>query len=181
MTENKKPVSILGRVLAWGLLLALLTMVGIQLRSSLQGILTRGELAPAFTLTTFDGQTIDSQDLLGKVVVLNIWASWCAPCIEEAAHLEQAWQQYQERGDVVFLGLAYVDTERESLAFIDEHNITYLNGPDLGTTIYTAFRARGVPETFVINKYGEIASVKIGPYLSVEEITTVVDRLLELD
>lgn len=181
MSEDKRSTSILGRLLAWGLLLALLALVAIQLRSSLQGILTRGEQAPAFSFATFDGQRVDSQDLLGKVVVLNIWASWCAPCVEEAAHLEQAWQHYQARGDVVFLGLAYVDTEKESLAFIEQHNITYLNGPDLGTTIYTMFRARGVPETFVINKYGEIASVKIGPYLSLEEITSVVDRLLELD
>ncbi|UYN91762.1 MAG: TlpA family protein disulfide reductase [Anaerolineales bacterium] len=181
MTEEKKPTSFVGRLLAWGLLITLLALVGAQLQSSLQGVLTRGEQAPDFTLTTFDGQTITSADIEGKVVVLNIWASWCLPCKDEAAHLEQAWQHYEDRGDVIFLGVAYVDTEKESLAFIEEHNVTYPNGPDLGTTIYTSFRARGVPETFVINKLGEIASVKIGPYQSVEEIITVVDRLLELD
>lgn len=181
MTEEKKPTSILGRILAWGFLITLLALVGAQLRSSLQGVLTRGEQAPEFTLTTFDGQTLTSADLEGKVVVLNIWASWCLPCVEEAAHLEQAWQYYQDRGDVLFLGVAYVDTEKESLAFIAEHGVTYPNGPDLGTLIYTSFRARGVPETFVINKLGEIASVKIGPYQSVQEIITVVDRLLELE
>lgn len=181
MTEDKKPTSILGRILAWGLLITLLALVGVQLRSSLQGVLTRGEQAPDFTLTTFDGQTITSADLEGKVVLLNIWASWCLPCEEEAAHLEQAWQYYQSREDVLFLGVAYVDTEKESLAFIEKHGVTYPNGPDLGTLIYTSFRARGVPETFVINKLGEIASVKIGPFQSAQEIITLVDRLLELD
>jgi cytochrome c biogenesis protein CcmG/thiol:disulfide interchange protein DsbE len=115
------------------------------------------------------------------VVVLNIWASWCKPCEQEAAHLQQAWELYEDRGDVLFLGLAYVDTERESLAYLERFDITYPNGPDLGTNIYTAFRARGVPETFVINKLGEVAAIKIGPFVDLAEITTMVDRLLEAD
>jgi cytochrome c biogenesis protein CcmG/thiol:disulfide interchange protein DsbE len=181
MTEEKKRTSILGRVLAWVFLLALLALVAIQLRASMQGVLTRGEAAPAFTLTTFDGQTIGSQQMADKVVVLNIWASWCKPCEQEAAHLQQAWELYEDRGDVLFLGLAYVDTERESLAYLERFDITYPNGPDLGTNIYTAFRARGVPETFVINKLGEVAAIKIGPFVDLAEITTMVDRLLEAD
>jgi len=179
MAEEHKPTSIWGRILAWALLAGLLALVAVQLRASLQGVLTRGEEAPAFSLTTFEGQTIASENLAGKVVVLNIWASWCKPCEQEAAHLQQAWELYEDRGDVVFLGVAYVDTERESLAYLERFNITYPNGPDLGTNIYRTFRARGVPETFVINKLGEVASVKIGPYLTLDEITTVIDRLLE--
>lgn len=179
MTEEQQPTSIGGRLLAWALLIGLLALVAVQLRASLQGVLTRGEQAPAFVLTTFEGETISSEELAGNVVVLNFWASWCLPCEQEAEHLQQAWELYEDRGDVVFLGVAYVDTERESLAYLERFNITYPNGPDLGTNIYRSFRARGVPETFVINKLGEVASVKIGPYLTLEEITTVIDRLLE--
>ena len=65
-----------------------------------------GAPAPDFVLTTFDDQEINSEDLQGKVVVLNFWASWCKPCEQEAADLETAWQYYKPRGDVVFLGLA---------------------------------------------------------------------------
>lgn len=179
MAEVKKSTSIWGRALAWLLLLALLSLVAVQLRNSQKGVLTRGESAPEFTLTTFDGQTIGPEQMQGKVVLVNIWASWCKPCEQEAAHLQQAWELYENREDVLFLGLAYVDTEKESLAYLERFNITYPNGPDLGTNIFVAFRAQGVPETFVINKLGEVASVKIGPFTSLEEITALVDRMLE--
>lgn len=170
--------SILGRVLAWLLLFGLLALVAVQLQNSMRGILTRGEAAPSFSLTTFDGQTIGPADMHGKVVLINIWASWCLPCEQEAAHLQNAWELYAERGDVLFLGIDYVDTEKEALAYLDEHNVTYPNGPDLGTNIFRSLRAQGVPETFVINKLGEVAAVKIGPFTSLEEITELIERLL---
>jgi cytochrome c biogenesis protein CcmG/thiol:disulfide interchange protein DsbE len=72
-----------------------------------------------------------------------------------------------------------VDTTNEALAYLERWGVTYPNGPDLGTSIYFAFRSRGVPETFVINKLGEIAFVKIGPFEELAEITTIIDRLLE--
>ncbi len=174
-----KKTSLWGNVLAWLFLVGLLVLVGMQLVTAQKGVLTRGEKAPDFTLTTFGGNQIGASDLAGKVVLVNIWASWCKPCELEAEALQTAWETYAERGDVVFLGVDYVDTEKEALAYLDRFAITYPNGPDLGTIIYHAFRARGVPETFVINKLGEIAFLKIGPFESIDEITTAIDRLLE--
>ncbi len=171
--------SIWGRVLAWGFLLGLLSLVAVQLLDSQRGVLTRGEPAPEFEMTTFDGQTIGAEEMAGKVVLVNFWASWCKPCEQEAEALQVAWQSYESRGDVLFLGVDYVDTNAEALAYLDRWDVTYPNGPDIESKIYRAFRTRGVPETFVINKLGEVAFIKIGPFLSLEEITTVVDRLLE--
>ena len=176
---KEEQTSILGRVLAWIFLLAVLALVAVQLDRSQRGVLTRGEAAPDFTLTTFDGQVFGSSEMEGKVVLVNIWASWCKPCEQEAEALQAAWLQYEGRGDVLFLGVDYVDTEKEALAYLDRWDISYPNGPDLGTQIYTAFRARGVPETFIINKMGEVAYVKIGPFQGIDEITSVIDRLLE--
>ena len=68
-----------------------------------------------------------------------------------------------------------MDTEREALAYLERFDITYPNGPDLGTRIAQAFRIRGVPETFVVNPDGRLTHVKIGPFESLEEILAAVD------
>mgnify|MGYP002476543557 CR=1 FL=1 len=68
-----------------------------------------------FTVQTIDGEEFSMADLKGKVVVLNFWASWCIPCEEEAEILEAAWRYYQPRGDVLFLGVAWTDTDKKSL------------------------------------------------------------------
>jgi cytochrome c biogenesis protein CcmG/thiol:disulfide interchange protein DsbE len=108
------------------------------------------------------------------VLLVNFWASWCKPCEQEASELEQAWQRYQGE-DVVFIGVDYVDTEREALAYLDRFGVTYPNGPDLRTRISQAFRIRGVPESYVIAPDGTIVSVKIGPYESLQEIVDSIE------
>jgi cytochrome c biogenesis protein CcmG/thiol:disulfide interchange protein DsbE len=167
-----------GRILAWVGLLALLSLVGLGLIRSQKGPVGPGEPAPEFVLTTYDGREIDSKDLAGKVVVLNFWASWCKPCEQEAADLETAWRYYQPRGDVLFLGTAYTDTPTESQKYLTKFDITYPNGDDLGTRISQAFRIRGVPETYVIGPDGIVEHTQIGPFMSLQQITAVIDPLL---
>jgi cytochrome c biogenesis protein CcmG/thiol:disulfide interchange protein DsbE len=169
----------IGAVLAWVAIFALLIVLFLGLRRSQEGPVGPGEGVPDFTLTTFEGEEISMQDLEGKVVVVNFWASWCKPCEQEAADLENAWQFYQPRGDVVFLGVDYVDTESEAMEYLDKFAISYPNGPDLGTRISQAFRIRGVPETFIIAKDGTLASFQKGPYTSLAQIKASIDPLLE--
>jgi hypothetical protein len=64
------------------------------------------------------------------------------------------------------------------LAYIKKFNITYLNGPDLGTTISQAYRTTGVPETYIIDKKGNLAAFKLSPYTSLAEIQAAIDPLL---
>lgn len=177
--NEKKSVSGIGRLLAWVLVLALLVVVAIQLIESQKGVVGRGEMVPEFSLTIFDGSEITQEDMEGKLVVVNFWASWCKPCEQEAAELQMAWELYENRGDVLFLGVDYVDTEKEALAYLERFSITYPNGPDLGTRISQAFRLRGVPETYFINKRGEVVFVQIGPFTSLDQITSLVESFLE--
>jgi cytochrome c biogenesis protein CcmG/thiol:disulfide interchange protein DsbE len=164
-----------GSLLAWLGLIALLAVVGIGLYISQQGPVSQGQKAPAFTLTTFDNQQISLDSLKGKVVLVNFWASWCIPCAQEAADLQAAWEHYQPGGNVVFVGVDYVDTNPEAMAYLKKFNISYPNGPDLGTRISQDFRMRGVPETYIIDKNGMLVGSKIGPFGSMQEIQALID------
>ena len=183
--RQKKSVEIGGRqisvgaLIAWIGVFALLALLAFGLLRSQEGPVTVGETVPNFTLTTFDGEQISLDAMKGKVVVLNFWASWCKPCEEEAADLEAAWRIYAPRGDVIFLGVDYVDTETEAMVYLEKFDITYPNGPDLRTKISQAFRIRGVPETYIIGKDGKLAAFKISPFISLAEIQSMIDPLLE--
>lgn len=167
----------IGPVAVVAAVILLLVVVGLGLVRAQQGPVGVGSPAPTFALTTFEGEEISSAELRGQVVVVNFWASWCKPCEEEAAELEQAWRQYRDRG-VMFLGVNYVDTEAEARDYMQKFDISYPSGPDVRTRISQAFRIRGVPETYVIGPDGEIDSVKKGPYSSLAEIQAAVESAL---
>lgn len=164
-----------GRILAYGGVLALLALFAFGLRRAGSGPREAGK-APDFTLTGYDGRRVTLSQLRGKVVIINFWASWCPPCREEAAYLEQTWRKYRDRG-VVFIGVDWVDTEKEALAYIKEFDITYVNGPDIGTRVADAYRIRGVPETFYVDKMGVLQGVHIGP-LKAPILDDKIDELL---
>jgi cytochrome c biogenesis protein CcmG/thiol:disulfide interchange protein DsbE len=158
--------------------LAFLAFLFLGLNRAQEGPVGVGSQAPPFTLTTFDGQTISTEDYVGQVIVVNFWASWCIPCEQEAAELEQAYQMYKDQG-VIFLGVDYTDTETEALAYLEQFGITYPNGPDLRTAISQSYRIRGVPETYIIGPDGSLVSVMIGPYESLDAIIADVELALQ--
>jgi cytochrome c biogenesis protein CcmG/thiol:disulfide interchange protein DsbE len=164
-----------GLIVAFAIILALLGLLAWGLRKVQAGPIRSG-MAPNFTLTSFDGRTLTLSDLRGQVVIINFWASWCPPCREEAAYLEQTWRKYKDRG-VIFIGVDWVDTEKEALAYMKEFDLTYFNGPDIGTRIAQAYNIQGVPETFYVAKNGELRGVHIGPLKS-PELDDKIDELL---
>ena len=177
LTHQKRPLAIAspGAIVAFFLLFALLGLVAWGLVKSRRGPVDRG-MAPDFTLTSFEGKTVTLSNLRGQVVIINFWASWCLPCREEAAYLEQTWRKYKDQG-VVFIGVDYADTEPAALAYIKEFDITYFNGLDLGTRISQTYYIRGVPETYFVARNGELRGVQIGP-LKAPQLDDKIQELL---
>lgn len=164
-------------ILMWVAILLILGFSGWALINSNETRPEAGQPAPAFDMQFFNGYewetrpTADLAEMQGSIVVLNFWASWCVECRLEADLLENTWRRYSDQG-VVFLGIAYVDAEPNSLEYLQEFNVTYPNAPDLGTDIAQDYEITGVPETFFIDETGQIVHVQIGPVT--EEVLEVV-------
>ena len=169
-------------ILMWVGLFSLLALLGWALMRTNATRPEAGQPAPDLQVEFFSGYewenkpVADLQDMAGKVVVLNFWASWCVECRLEADLIEQTWRNYAA-DDVVFLGVAYADVEPNSIKYLKEFDITYPNAPDLGTDISDTYEITGVPETFFIDKNGDIAHVQIGP-LNAQVMNSVITQLL---
>ncbi len=120
-----------------------------------------GHRAPPFTITLYDGKQLSLNDLRGKTVFVNFWASWCPPCRAEASDLEAAWQKLQGQ-DVVFIGIDIQDNEQDARAYLKEFHITYPNGRDLSGKVAVDFGVWGMPETFFIDPQGRITYKHVG-------------------
>lgn len=132
----------------------LMVVVGYSLYKANLTTPTEGP-APAFSGATFDGEPISLVGWRGQAVVVNFWASYCAPCRDEAPMLERIWREYRDQG-VVFVGINTDDIESNALAYLREFDVTYYNAPDVKGKIEDDYRITGIPETFVINTEGEI-------------------------
>lgn len=183
-TNEKKGVPVWTQVLIWAFVVALLALVAFGLRRAQNPMAVIGEEVPDFDLVYYEGYEYNGtpqmklSDLRGKVVLINIWASWCKPCEQEAPDLQEAWEFYKDSGDVVFVGVDYVDTPAGAEEYLTKFNITFPNAPDLKSNISSILnRQMGVPETYLIDREGILRNIKIGPFTSVDEIKSVIESV----
>jgi cytochrome c biogenesis protein CcmG, thiol:disulfide interchange protein DsbE len=183
-TNKKRSVPLWVQILIWAILLGLLLLVGFGLRRAQNPMAEVGKPVPDFNLVYYPGHEYNGKtemklsDLRGKVVVINIWASWCKPCEQEAPDLEEAWQFYKDGGEVVFVGVDYVDTPKGANEYLTKFNITFPNAPDLKSNISSILnRQMGVPESYFIDREGILRHVKIGPFTSVNEIKSIIQGI----
>jgi peroxiredoxin len=116
--------------------------------------LPASEPAAAFTVVTPDGSPLTLGDLRGNIVLLNFWATWCEPCLEEMPALEHLARAYQTRGLVV-LALS-VDREGASVVrpFLKRHGVTFPIGLDAQQTVARLYRIWALPSTLILGRNG---------------------------
>jgi thiol-disulfide isomerase/thioredoxin len=130
--------------------------------------------APRARGTTLDGKPFDLATLRGKVVVVNFWASWCAPCRGEAPALEQVYREHKAQG-VEFAGVDIKDDPDPARAFVRKFKVGYPSIVDPDGQVTLAFRdvpPNAVPSTLILDRQGRIAASVIG--------ATTYDRLTRL-
>ena len=112
--------------------------------------------APDLSLTRFDGGQLTLAEQRGKVVFLNFWASWCAPCKAEMPGFESVWQRYRERG-VVFIGANIQDIEADARRFLEQEvTVTYPVGRDDQELAGDTFQVAGLPTSVFITRDGRL-------------------------
>jgi cytochrome c biogenesis protein CcmG/thiol:disulfide interchange protein DsbE len=127
-------------------------------------VLQRGELPPRLAKPVgppLGDNRLSLAELRGVPVVLNLWASWCTPCGQEAARLEQGWRSLGRRG-VLFLGLDIQDVRGDGEGFIRKHGATYPSVREPGRDIANSYGATGIPETYFIDAHGRVVAHVIG-------------------
>lgn len=120
-----------------------------------------GDQAPAFEAELLGGGTLASEQLRGKPVVMNFWASWCVPCEDEAPLFKEAHERYGD--DIAFLGVNIKDGEADAKEFDERWGLEYPDIRDEDNRIFTDYGLTGQPETFFIDANGVIVEHVNGP------------------
>lgn len=156
--------------------LLVLGLLGLSIITQSAQLPQIGDPVPNFQLTAFDGSPMDLDGQQGRVVVVNFFASWCAPCRQEAADLEQTWRKYQGQ-EVQFFGIAYKNAAADAQAFIEEFDVTYPSTADPANRTARDYGVTGVPETFVIDPQGYLVHHFLGE-VTQERLSQEIDKAL---
>lgn len=137
--------------------------------------LEKGDLAPDFVLKYPDGRRTRLSDLEGQAVVMNFWASWCAPCREEMPAFADAHRRYQSQG-VVILGINAQETAEQAQRFLDQMEVPYTVALDTRGEVMQAYNVRGLPTTVFIDRQGRIALRHAG-LLNSQQLEDYINRI----
>jgi thiol-disulfide isomerase/thioredoxin len=126
-----------------------------------------GSVAPDFELQTLRGESLHRRDLEGKLLLMNFWATWCAPCVIEMPIFQRLYEKYGNKLNVVAIN---ADEPIDVVSgFVEEHELTYPILMDPGGEVQELYRMRGYPTSYFIDAEGVIRVVHIGS-LSEEQV-----------
>jgi peroxiredoxin len=156
MTKSKIDLAI--KILIGALLAALIVIIAGSLN---ERVVKAGDTAPDFSITTDQGRKITATNFGGKVLVLHFWASWCAPCVEEARPLNEFQRKVADSG-VVVLGVSIDTNESAYRKFISMYKIAFETARDPEANISSSYGTFKVPETYIIDRTGKVVQKVIG-------------------
>lgn len=134
--------------------------------------------APQLNLTTLDGSPVSLFDYRGQVVLVNLWATWCAPCRQEMPTLQAFYDQYKEKG---FVLVAINQEEKREVVqpFIEEFKLTFPVWLDLDYQAQKDFKTMNLPSSYVIDRDGQVKLMWIGSISKANLEKYVPDIILE--
>ncbi|HEX5226276.1 MAG TPA: TlpA disulfide reductase family protein [Bryobacteraceae bacterium] len=139
-----------------GVIAALVVTLGFVVVWSMQDhVVKAGDTAPNFSITTTAGDLMTPRNFGGKVLVLNFWASWCPPCVEEAPSLNEFAKTLKSSG-VVVLGVSVDRNDRSYENFIKRFGVTYPIARDPEENISYRYGTYKIPESYIIDRNGKV-------------------------
>jgi cytochrome c-type biogenesis protein len=143
--------------------LLLLAGVSVACRDRAPAVVEVGRPAPAYAARTLSGDTISTSSLTGRVVLLNVWATWCAPCRDEIPYLEKLHQAREKDGlSIIGVSVDALGEDEKISAFATEFAMTYPIWRDPNERILADFMAIGVPASYLIDRGGVLQWKRVG-------------------
>jgi cytochrome c biogenesis protein CcmG/thiol:disulfide interchange protein DsbE len=140
----------------WGLIVVLAAALVVVVSGTLEApIVNAGDKAPDFSVTTEHGKTITRDNFGGKLLVLNFWASWCPPCIDETPSLEQFAREFGPQG-VVVLGVSNDRNDGQYKRFLQRFQVPFETARDPENNISASYGTFQLPETYLIDRNGRV-------------------------
>jgi len=143
------------RILQAGILLLTAGLVGVLYETMHDKLVNVGDSAPDFSITADNGKPVSLTNFGGKILVLNFWATWCPPCVEEMPSLNQFAAQFKGKG-VVVLGVSVDKDANAYKQFVRNLDPAFLTARDPDQKINLEFGTVQYPETYIINAQGKV-------------------------
>jgi len=168
MEEKEKPINLTAAISVFLTITTLLVVGSLKQNSSFfqsanQAPVRVGLPAPDFTFPGLDRKKISLSDYRGKVVFVNIWATWCPPCVEEMPSMQKLYQNL--KGEHFEILAVSIDSKGAKVVapFMKKYKLTFPALIDSMGTIKRIYKTTGVPESYIIDKDGILAKKVIGP------------------
>lgn len=158
---TKSTTSSPSRIYFLGIALTMAALFFIMADTLTEKLINQGDQAPAFSVNTDQGKSISLKNYPGKVLVLNFWASWCKPCVDEMPSLNEFSKRMAPEG-VTVLGISVDHDEAKYKKFLKDANIAFQTYRDEKANIPASYGTYKYPETYIIDKQGKVVEKIIG-------------------